>query len=141
MDITIDGYNQHPNFKKKVTVIERSRDVTPRSKYDKSKGHPSSPCASNLVQERKEGRREGGREGGWIVLVRPACAILCGETLQLLNRYPREHRAGDITKLEAWMLDLRDEMKCDISIICEKVMSVIRIRIVVCLTTWTLSRT
>ena len=75
------------------------------------------------------------------VLVRPACAILCGETLQLLNRYPREDRAGDITKLEAWMLDLRDEMKCDISIICEKVMSVIRIPIVVCLTTWTLSRT
>ena len=34
------------------------------------------------------------------------------------------------------MLELRNEMKCDISIICEKVMSVIRIPIVVCLTTW-----
>ena len=34
-------------FKKRVKVIERARDITPRSKYDKSKGHPSSP---NLVQ-------------------------------------------------------------------------------------------
>ena len=38
--------------KKKVKVIERSRDVTPRSKYEKSKGHPSSPYASNSVQFR-----------------------------------------------------------------------------------------
>ena len=30
----------------------RSCDVTPRSKYQKSKGHPWSPCASNLVQFR-----------------------------------------------------------------------------------------
>ena len=43
--------NLHPNLKK-VKVIERSRDVTPRLKYDKSKGHPSFPCASNLVQFR-----------------------------------------------------------------------------------------
>ena len=27
-----------------------SRDVTPRSKYNKSERHPRSPCASNLVQ-------------------------------------------------------------------------------------------
>ena len=50
------------------------------------------------IERRKGGRKEGrkaagrkeGRMDGWIVLVRPACAILCGETLQLLNRYPRE---------------------------------------------------
>ena len=29
-----------------------SRDVSPRSKYDKPKRHPSSPCASHLVQFR-----------------------------------------------------------------------------------------
>ena len=34
------------NFK----VIEKSRDVPPRSKYEKSKGHPRSPCAPNMVQ-------------------------------------------------------------------------------------------
>ena len=42
----------HPILQKKVKVIERSDDVTPRWKYDKSKGHPSSPCPSNLVQFR-----------------------------------------------------------------------------------------
>ena len=35
-----------------MKVTERSCDVTPRSKYQKSKGHPWSPCASNLVQFR-----------------------------------------------------------------------------------------
>ena len=35
-----------------MKVTKRSRDVTPRSKYQKSKGHPWSPCASNLVQFR-----------------------------------------------------------------------------------------
>ena len=39
-------------YKKKGKVIERSGDFTPRSKYEKSKGYPSSPCASNLVQFR-----------------------------------------------------------------------------------------
>ena len=33
-------------------VIERSCDVTPRSKFEKSKGHSRSPCALNLVQFR-----------------------------------------------------------------------------------------
>ena len=33
-------------------VTKRSCDVTPRSKYQKSKGRPWSPCASNLVQFR-----------------------------------------------------------------------------------------
>ena len=39
---------------KRVKVIERSRGVTPMSKYDRSKGHgqPMAPCASNLVQFR-----------------------------------------------------------------------------------------
>ena len=32
-----------------MKVTERSRDVTPRSKHQKAKGHP---CASNLVQFR-----------------------------------------------------------------------------------------
>ena len=36
--------------KKTVKVIERSRDVTPRSKVEKSKGRPKSPCAPNTVQ-------------------------------------------------------------------------------------------
>ena len=35
-----------------MKVTKRSCDVTPRSKYQKSKGHPWSPCASNLVQFR-----------------------------------------------------------------------------------------
>ena len=35
---------------KMVKVIERSRDVTPRSKVKKSKGRPRSPCAPNMVQ-------------------------------------------------------------------------------------------
>ena len=39
-----------PNLKKTVKVGESSRDVTPRSKYDKSEGHIRSPYASNLVQ-------------------------------------------------------------------------------------------
>ena len=38
------------SFWKTVKVTKRSCDVTPRSKYHKSKGHPWSPCASNLVQ-------------------------------------------------------------------------------------------
>ena len=33
-----------------MKVTKRSCDVTPRSKYQNSKGHPWSPCASNLVQ-------------------------------------------------------------------------------------------
>ena len=33
-------------------MTKRSCDVTPRPKYQKSKGHPWSPCASNLVQFR-----------------------------------------------------------------------------------------
>ena len=40
------------SFLKTVKVTKRSCDVTPRSKYQKSKGHPWSPCASNLVQFR-----------------------------------------------------------------------------------------
>ena len=35
-----------------MKVTKRSCDVTPRSKYQKSKGRPWSPCASNLVQFR-----------------------------------------------------------------------------------------
>ena len=35
-----------------MKVTKRSFDVTPRSKYQESKGHPWSPCASNLVQFR-----------------------------------------------------------------------------------------
>ena len=35
---------------KTVKVIERSRDVTPRSKVEESKGRPRSPCAPNMVQ-------------------------------------------------------------------------------------------
>ena len=35
---------------KTVKVIERSRDVTPRSKVEKSKWRPRSPCAPNMVQ-------------------------------------------------------------------------------------------
>ena len=35
-----------------MKVTKKSCDVTPRSKYQKSKGHPWSPCASNLVQFR-----------------------------------------------------------------------------------------
>ena len=35
-----------------MKVTKRSCDVTPRSKYQKSKGHPWSPCASDLVQFR-----------------------------------------------------------------------------------------
>ena len=40
------------SFLKTVKVTKRSCVVTPRSKYQKSKGHPWSPCASNLVQFR-----------------------------------------------------------------------------------------
>ena len=40
------------SFWKTVKVTKRSCDVTPRSKYQKSKGHPWSPCPSNLVQFR-----------------------------------------------------------------------------------------
>ena len=40
-------------FKKKtVYVIASSPDITPRSKYEKSKGHPRSSCAPNMVQFR-----------------------------------------------------------------------------------------
>ena len=35
-----------------MKVTKRSCDVTPRSKYQKSKGHPWPPCTSNLVQFR-----------------------------------------------------------------------------------------
>ena len=35
---------------KTVKIIERSCDITPRSKYEKSKGHPRSPGAPNMVQ-------------------------------------------------------------------------------------------
>ena len=35
-----------------MKVTKRSCDVTPRSKYQRSKGRPWSPCASNLVQFR-----------------------------------------------------------------------------------------
>ena len=49
-----------------MKVTKRSCDVTPRSKYQKPKGRPWSPCASNVVQFRLlfRGRGEGGREGG-----------------------------------------------------------------------------
>ena len=48
------GANVHLRqfFKKTVKVLERSRDVTPRSKVEKSKGRPRSPCAPNMVQFR-----------------------------------------------------------------------------------------
>ena len=48
------GANVHLRQQKFKTgkVIERSRDVTPRSKVEKSKGHPRSPCAPNMVQFR-----------------------------------------------------------------------------------------
>ena len=36
-----------------MKVTKRSCDVTPRSKYEKSKGHLWPPCASNLVQFRQ----------------------------------------------------------------------------------------
>ena len=39
-------------FWKTVKVTKRSCDVTPRSKYQKSKGHPWPPCAPNIVQFR-----------------------------------------------------------------------------------------
>ena len=38
------------SFWKTVKVTKRSCDVTPRSMYQQSKGHPWSPCASNSVQ-------------------------------------------------------------------------------------------
>ena len=37
-------------FLKTVKVIERSRDVTPRSKVENMKGRPRYPCAPNMVQ-------------------------------------------------------------------------------------------
>ena len=48
------GANVHLRqiFFKMVKVIERSRDVTPRSKVEKSKGRPRSPCPPNMVQFR-----------------------------------------------------------------------------------------
>ena len=48
------GANVHLRqfFFKTVKVIERSRDVTPRSKVEKSKEPPRSPCAPNMVQFR-----------------------------------------------------------------------------------------
>ena len=48
------GANGHLHKKvcKTGKVIERSRDVTPRPKREKSKGHPRSPCAPNMVQFR-----------------------------------------------------------------------------------------
>ena len=48
------GANVHLRqiFKKTVKVIERSRDVTPRSKVGESKGRARSPCAPNMVQFR-----------------------------------------------------------------------------------------
>ena len=67
------GANVHLRKKKlkTVKVIERSRDVTPRSKVEKSKGRPRSPCAPNTVQFqplfpelRDFSLTEGGREGG-----------------------------------------------------------------------------
>ena len=39
-------------FFKTVKVIQRSHDVPPGSKYEKSKGHPRSPSAPNMVQFR-----------------------------------------------------------------------------------------
>ena len=48
------GANGHLHKKvcKTGKVIERSRDVTPRPKREKSKGRPRSPCAPNMVQFR-----------------------------------------------------------------------------------------
>ena len=48
------GANVHLRqiFLKTVKAIERSRDVTPRSKVEKSKGRPTSPCPPNMVQFR-----------------------------------------------------------------------------------------
>ena len=48
------GANGHLHKKvcKTGKVIERSRDVTPRPKREKSKGPPRSPCALNMVQFR-----------------------------------------------------------------------------------------
>ena len=48
------GANVHLRqiFFKTVMVIESSRDVTPRSKVEKSKGRPRSPRAPNMVQFR-----------------------------------------------------------------------------------------
>ena len=48
------GANVHLRKQKLKTgkVIERSRDVTPRSKVEKSKGRPRFPCAPNMVQFR-----------------------------------------------------------------------------------------
>ena len=48
------GVNVHlrQHFLNSVKVIERSRDVTPRSKYKKSKGHPTSSCALDMVEFR-----------------------------------------------------------------------------------------
>ena len=40
----------HKKMLKTVKVIERSRDVTPRSKVEQSKGRLRSPCAPNMVQ-------------------------------------------------------------------------------------------
>ena len=46
-----NGHLRQKDFKT-GKVIERSRDVTPRSKVEKSKGRPRSPCAPNMVQFR-----------------------------------------------------------------------------------------
>ena len=48
------GANGHLHKKvfKTGKDIERSRDVTPRPKREKSKGRPRSPCAPNMVQFR-----------------------------------------------------------------------------------------
>ena len=47
------GANVHlHHFKKTVKVIERSPDVTPRSKYEKVKRPPRSSSAPNMVQFR-----------------------------------------------------------------------------------------
>ena len=48
------GANGHLHKKvcKTGKVIERSRDVTPRPKREKSKGRPRAPCAPNMVQFR-----------------------------------------------------------------------------------------
>ena len=43
----------HQFKKKTVQVIARSHNVTSRSKYEKSKGHPRSPGAPNMVQFRQ----------------------------------------------------------------------------------------
>ena len=49
------GANVHlrQHFFKTVKVIERSRDVTPRSKVEKSKGRPWSPCAPKSASSTK----------------------------------------------------------------------------------------